>query len=180
MRIILTAIVLIALIVVGCTAQAPQPQAQQQMAAETEKPIESGQAAPEKALPTLPPEAPMGKKLAKNYYEFDQASYEKALAEHSYIFLDFYATWCPICQAEEPHIIAAMNEIEAENLIGFRVNYNDGQTDADEKALAKKYGITYQHTKIIISPDGSVAHRTLEQWNKQEALDAITKEVKNG
>ena len=149
MRISLAAILLITLVLMGCTAQTPSPGAS------------------------------MEKKLAKNYYEFDKAAYEKALGEERYIFLDFYANWCPICQAEEPHIIAAMDGIEAENLVGFRVNYNDGDTGADEKALAKQYGITYQHTKIIISPNGSVAFRTLEQWNKEKALEAIVGVVKN-
>ena len=96
------------------------------------------------------------------------------------VFLDFYANWCPICKAEEPAIKTAFNELDAadaEKVVGFRVNYNDDQTDADEKALAKKFGIAYQHTKIVIMPDGKVLSRTLEQQSKQEVLDQIKEAI---
>ncbi|MBI2142785.1 redoxin domain-containing protein, partial [Candidatus Woesearchaeota archaeon] len=111
--------------------------------------------------------------LAKNFYEFDKESYEAALSEGKYVFLDFYANWCPICKAEEPEIKAAFNELGVENVTGFRVNYNDDQTDSNEKALAKKFGITYQHTKIVVAPDEKVVSRTLRQQSKQEVLDQI-------
>ena len=113
------------------------------------------------------------KQLAKNFYEFDQAAYESALKEGKIVFLDFYASWCPICKAEEPEIKAAFNELNADNVIGFRVNYNDDQTDSSEKSLAKKFGIAYQHTKVLITPDEKVLSRTLKQQSKQEVVDRI-------
>ena len=113
------------------------------------------------------------KQLAKNFYEFDKESYDAALNEGKYVFLDFYANWCPICKAEEPEIKAAFNELSTGNVVGFRVNYNDDQTDENEKALAKKLGVAYQHTKIVVAPDEKVASRTLKQQSKQEVLDQI-------
>ncbi|HLD97198.1 MAG TPA: thioredoxin domain-containing protein, partial [Candidatus Nanoarchaeia archaeon] len=61
------------------------------------------------------------KQLAKNFHEFDQATYDAALKEGKIIFLDFYASWCPICKEEEPEIKAAFNELNTDNVIGFRV-----------------------------------------------------------
>lgn len=113
------------------------------------------------------------KQLAKNFYEFDKDSYEAALSEGKYVFMDFYANWCPICKAEEPEIKAAFNELSTGNVVGFRVNYNDDQTDENEKALAKKLGVAYQHTKIVVAPDEKVVSRTLKQQSKQEVLDQI-------
>ena len=117
------------------------------------------------------------KQLAKSFYEFDKAAYDGALKEGKIVFLNFYANWCPICKAEEPEIKAAFNELSTGNFIGFRVNYNDGDTDDDERALAKKFGITYQHTKIVVAPDEKVVSRTLEAQSKQEVLDQIKEAI---
>ena len=108
------------------------------------------------------------------YFEFNKADYEKALAEDKVIVLYFYANWCPICKAEQPEVFAAFDELNKENVIGFRVNYKDTETDADEQALAKKFGITYQHTKIIIK-DGQRVLRAPDSWDKERYITEINK-----
>lgn len=50
----------------------------------------------------------------------------------------------------------------------FRVNFNDTDTDADEKALAGAFGITYQHTFVLIDASGrevsrAFGHRSRDQ-----------------
>ena len=79
--------------------------------------------------------------------------------------LYFYATWCPLCKEELKDLYAAFNDIEKENIIAFRVNYKDGETQKEEKQLAKEFGVAYQHTKIFIK-DGERIHKTPETWNK--------------
>lgn len=98
------------------------------------------------------------------YIEFNTADYELAKSQGNIILLDFYANWCPICRAEEPEIKAGFDALTAENVVGFRVNYNDDETDDAEKALAKEFGVTYQHTKVIVH-NGEVKLKTLEQWD---------------
>jgi thioredoxin-related protein len=41
------------------------------------------------------------------------------------------------------------------------VNYNDTATDQAEKELAKKYGVTYQHTFVQIDAEGN----EVTKWN---------------
>lgn len=110
------------------------------------------------------------------YIEFNKADYDKALSEGKIIFLDFYATWCPICRAEAPNIEAGFNELENGSVIGFRVNYNDPETDDDEKALAKQFGVTYQHTKVIIR-DGQQVLKDGESWTREMFTEEINKVI---
>ena len=111
------------------------------------------------------------------YYRFDKAHFENSLQQGKIIFLDFHADWCPICQSEKPDILAAFNELDNENVVGYQVHYNDKYTTEDDKEMAKKYGITYQHTKIIIGKDGKVALRSLEVFSKEKVINEINKAV---
>ena len=99
------------------------------------------------------------------YIEFNNEDYEKALSENKVILLYFYANWCPICNAEQPKIFDAFNELNKDNVVGFRVNYKDDETDSNEVALAKQFGISYQHTKVIIK-NGQQVLKALDSWNK--------------
>lgn len=106
------------------------------------------------------------------YIEFNKADYDKALAEGKIIFLDFYANWCPICRAEFPELYAGFDALTTDKVVGFRVNYNDSDTDADEKALAKQFDITYQHQKRIIK-DGKVVLESADSWDKERVVREI-------
>jgi thiol-disulfide isomerase/thioredoxin len=106
------------------------------------------------------------------YLAFTQDDYEKALEEEKIILLYFYASWCPNCVAEQPKAIAAFSEINDPTLIGFRVNYKDSDTDSSEEALARQFGITYQHTKVILK-DGKQAQKSLNAWEKEDYLEAL-------
>lgn len=107
------------------------------------------------------------------YYEFSQSEFNKAVDKHKVIYLEFYATWCPTCKAQEPAILGAFQKLTDTNLVGFRVNYRDSFTDLDEKALSEQYNVTYQHTKVILH-DGEVLFNKNEIWNEQTALKRLS------
>ena len=108
------------------------------------------------------------------YLDFNKADYEKALKEKKKILLYFYANWCPICKKEQPETFAAFNELNDPDLIGFRVNYKDSETNEDEEAIAKQFGVAYQHTKVILKERKQVG-KFPDSWNKQRYLDELAK-----
>lgn len=108
-----------------------------------------------------------GKVLAGNsspFLEFKKGDYEKALRSNKIILLDFYANWCPICRAEAPGLHRGFDSLTTDKIVGFRVNFNDSETDSDEKQLAKDFNIPYQHTKVIIKNGQEIA-RSVDQWD---------------
>ena len=68
--------------------------------------------------------------------------------------LFFYANWCPTCKAAEADLQQKLSDLPSDVRI-IRVNYNDTQTDQEEKNLAQRYAITYQHTFVLIADDGT-------------------------
>ena len=109
---------------------------------------------------------------ATPYYEFNKADYELALKTKHYVVLYFYANWCPICKAEQPNTFAAFDELQRADMVGFRVNYRDSETDADEEDLAKQFGVSYQHTKVVLK-DGVRILKAPDSWDKQRYLDEL-------
>ncbi len=138
---------------------------------------DSAAAAPEEAADTTadgyegqrlagPDEAPL---LA-----FTESDYRKALTEKKYIVLYFYANWCPICRAEFPMAEAAFDSLETNDIIGFRVNFNDSETDEFEEALAREFGVAYQHTKVILQ-DGTRILKSPESWDRARYDEELSK-----
>ncbi|MCR4264294.1 MAG: thioredoxin family protein [Candidatus Roizmanbacteria bacterium] len=109
---------------------------------------------------------------ASRYYAFSASAFEQAMASDKIVFLEFYANWCPVCRAEQPDIVDGFNQLDRDDVVGFRANYKDDETDAAEEALAKQLGVTYQHTKVIFK-NGQEVHRDGVQWDAQDFLDAI-------
>lgn len=106
--------------------------------------------------------------------DFHKADYDAALATDKLIVLYFYATWCPICAAELPELYAAFNELTTDQVIGFRVNYNDSDTDDDERALAREFGVAYQHTKVFVKNAARIL-KAPDSWRKARYLEEIAR-----
>ena len=102
------------------------------------------------------------------YVEYSKASLDKAGNNRRVLY--FYASWCPTCKPADTDLKANMNKIPNDVTV-IRVNYNDPETDQEEKELAKKYGITYQHTFVQIDSQGN----EVTKWNGGKTDELIAK-----
>lgn len=104
--------------------------------------------------------------------DFKMEDYQKALNEKAIVVLYFYANWCPTCRAEFPKIQSAFEKLQNPDVIGFRVNFNDNETDSFEKGLAREFGVAYQHTKVILQ-NGERVLKSPETWEESRYLSEI-------
>lgn len=99
--------------------------------------------------------------------DFVKADYDAAIKTDKLVVLYFYANWCPICKAEvSSALYPVFNELTTDKVIGFRVSYNDNETDNNERSLAKEFGVAYQHTKVFVK-NGQRILKSPESWDKK-------------
>lgn len=104
--------------------------------------------------------------------DFKKADYDKVSASDKLVVLYFYANWCPICKEEVPKLEGAFNELQTDKVVGFRLNFNDNETDNYEKKLAEEFGVGYQHIKVFVK-NGQRVLKSPESWDKDRYLKEI-------
>ncbi|MBT4384353.1 hypothetical protein HOD30_01245 [Candidatus Peregrinibacteria bacterium] len=75
-------------------------------------------------------------------------NYQAAIAAEKDIFLDFYAPWCTICRANQPHIEDAITEEQNSNLVLIQIDY-----DSDTEMRAR-FDI-FQQSMYVYIPNGN-------------------------
>ncbi|OGH28983.1 MAG: hypothetical protein A3B41_00405 [Candidatus Levybacteria bacterium RIFCSPLOWO2_01_FULL_37_26] len=113
-----------------------------------------------------------GKAMTKNsssrYVEYSKAALDQAIGNRRVLF--FYANWCSTCRPTDANFKENISKIP-EDVTVIRVNFNDSETTQEEKDLAKKYGITYQHTFVQIDSDG----KEVTKWNGGQTNELLNK-----
>lgn len=92
------------------------------------------------------------------YIEYSKQNLDKTRTTRRVLF--YYASWCPTCRPADEDLRNNANKIP-DDVTVIRVNYNDPETDQEEKGLAEKYGVTYQHTFVQIDSEGN----EITKWN---------------
>lgn len=105
---------------------------------------------------------------ASRYVEYSKNAYDQVAGKRRVLY--FYASWCPICRPADADFKANMSKIP-EDVVVLRVNYNDPETDSQEKDLAKTYGITYQHTFVQVDASGN----QVTKWNGGQLNELLAK-----
>lgn len=86
------------------------------------------------------------------YLAYSQAAYDSSAAKKRVLF--FHATWCPTCKAANLEFEANLGKIP-EDVVLLKTDYDT------ENALKQKYGITYQHTFVLVDSEGN----ELKKWS---------------
>lgn len=74
---------------------------------------------------------------------FSNDAFQKAQAAGKPILIDVYASWCPICRAQQPILGELASQPKFRNLAVFRIDYDS------QKAEVKRFGVTKQSTLIV-------------------------------
>lgn len=110
--------------------------------------------------------------------EFNQRDYTAALESNRVVVLYFYANWCPVCRAEFADTMVAFNSLTEENVVGFRVHFNDDDLTPEMEALAREFGVAYQHTKVFIK-NGERVLKSPETWSTERYLTEFANHINN-
>jgi thioredoxin 1 len=87
--------------------------------------------------------APMADKNAMNAFKpFTNEAFAAATAEGKTTLVFFHAPWCPVCKAQEPKVLAHLNN-DAKDVVAFKVDYDTN------KALRQEMNVTKQSTLIL-------------------------------
>ncbi|WP_102126885.1 thioredoxin family protein [Deinococcus planocerae] len=96
------------------------------------------------------------------YQPYSKAAFDAAKGMRRVLF--FHATWCPNCKAADADL--------TKNLAGLPRNVVVFKTDYDrETALKRQYGITSQHTFVLVDAGG----RALTKWSGGGVREIVAK-----
>ena len=139
--------------------------------------VEAGVMAPELTIPSSD-----GKMVALSSFK------------GKYVLLDFWASWCGPCRAENPNVVAAYQKFKGKNFTILGVSL-DNKKDAWEKAIkedglawtqvsdlkgwsssaAASYGVQSIPSNFLIDPTGKIIARNLRGEELETALQQLFK-----
>jgi len=85
---------------------------------------------------------------------FDEAAFDKALAEGGPIVVQFHADWCPTCKTQAPIVAQLLAEPRMKTVKLIVVDFDN------EKALKKRLRVSTQSTFVVFKAGKEVARST--------------------
>jgi thiol-disulfide isomerase/thioredoxin len=96
---------------------------------------------------------------------YTPAAFDRALAAGTPTILDFRASWCPTCKAQQPIVDALLKKPRLKDVQLFAADYDS------ETALKKRFRIVQQSTFVVFKGGREVARSTGE--TRKDAIEAL-------
>ena len=135
---------------------------------------------------------------AMNFTQNDTLGKPVSLSDFKgkYVLLDFWASWCGPCRAENPNVVKAFNEYKDKNftVLGISLDqhgkqqawldaiHKDGLTWTHisdlkfwDNAVAKQYGIRAIPQNLLINPEGKIIARNIRGEELKKKLEEVLK-----
>ncbi len=101
------------------------------------------------------------------FIDFDRELYDEALNLNKNILLYFYSGWGSTCVTEFPKAMKALDSFTGQSIVAFRINFDDANTDDEERFIAERLGVRHQYTKVFIR-DGKVVLKDGNPWMSED------------
>lgn len=85
---------------------------------------------------------------------FDQAAFDKLIAEGKPVVIDFFADWCSTCRAQKPIVAELAVEPKLKDVTIFVATFDK------EKALRKELRVRSQSTFVVFKSGKEIARST--------------------
>lgn len=138
--------------------------------------------------------------MAPEFSQADTSGRMVSLASFrgKYVLVDFWASWCGPCRAENPNVVAAFDKYKDKNFTVLGVSLDDEERDGQKKwlaaiakdhltwthvsdlkfwdnAVAKQYGIQAIPQNLLLDPTGKIVAKNIRGEELQAKLAELIK-----